>query len=970
MWFKIFHTSLDAFHTTSGTFHTSWNHSTRCRQKKSRQPTTNMQREEGDSGGGGRRQYSMLGIPWDRWIIIMTFILLCILGLRFTSNDIQNIQILTTLSTSENGLSDYHLNMETELAPAYNFLTENIDLLPRRMGRHPRTQLSFNEFFPIIRNYLLQHVNIPSFEDLVESFWRMTRFISDNEGFFTADTSKSRIVYNFNVFITTYPVQIDLHRFLNVLHPDGPETAGGAAGGNYDGAGGNYDGAGVGAGVGGNGARARAGAVSNGARAGAVGNGARAGAVGNGSGAEPSHVDRMQIYRLPSGVSTLETGFAYINRSHIPFTGAAANITGMETDEPRRDEPWTITAQPGFASAFNRALNHISLRDQLSDFFTHHPNGANANLVQSDRYGFGVDNTGPDAIPVATVCSFYAGFLTRCITDRARCNRHDVASDRKINVSITFTSKGNARLPPPYSTTTAMGGTEPLRIPRTTTHTERLTLIGWTGEMLRLVPPRIRPMAGMAAHSCDPNCFLHDAPRPEPENDSDTTTTTRSVYRPFTLSGTFEFQHQVKANNGMAVCYDELMFKLTPCFLHSNLNTTIQVGGRCCIDYGPAMVEKSDFHILRNSQLNNLDARKTLKALRDNDETRVRLHCTNDPPISCQSECCDEAVQSGEYARSHLYFDGQVTDIDYDRIREMLLGPQAQASVSPPPADGVIGASNNNNRHKRRMQEDPIAEPHHNYCTRAKKRAREEQQPTSVLMSGHWDSVQDFPNHDPLPEPMTVIMTSNSNSDALNALCDYGDDHNASEDDDAISVDTNGMDCNTSLHADVAISDMQEMPPSLSPLAQVEDMLALSPTANDVQRWRYASPLTPDDQQHVSPLTPDVQRHRYASPLAADHQRHASPIAAEQPSHGENDITQATADNGVLSLVITWAYAIFNMLVTAYYTSNMVWSFLSWHFFAYPIIFIIFADSRRQKVNCHRHHLIYFQRSVSCVLEL
>ena len=71
----------------------------------------------------------------------------------------------------------------------------------------------------------------------------------------------------------------------------------------------------------------------------------------------------MEMYRLPG--STLQTGFAYIDRAHIPFTNPALLINAMD-DIP---DVSSITTQPGFAAAFNREINSNAIRNQLARFF-------------------------------------------------------------------------------------------------------------------------------------------------------------------------------------------------------------------------------------------------------------------------------------------------------------------------------------------------------------------------------------------------------------------------------------------------------------------------------------------------------------------------------------------------------------------------------------------------------------------------
>ncbi len=44
---------------------------------------------------------------------------------------------------------------------------------------------------------------------------------------------------------------------------------------------------------------------------------------------------------------------------------------------------------------------------------------------------------------------------------------------------------------------------------------EQFTMIGWNGRMMQRVPINLHATAGMASHSCDPNCYLHRAVSPE-----------------------------------------------------------------------------------------------------------------------------------------------------------------------------------------------------------------------------------------------------------------------------------------------------------------------------------------------------------------------------------------------------------------------------------------------------------------------
>ena len=67
----------------------------------------------------------------------------------------------------------------------------------------------------------------------------------------------------------------------------------------------------------------------------------------------------MEMYRLPG--STLQTGFAYIDRAHIPFTNPALNTIDNIPDLT------SITTQPGFAAGvLTVILNHTCFVDYFN----------------------------------------------------------------------------------------------------------------------------------------------------------------------------------------------------------------------------------------------------------------------------------------------------------------------------------------------------------------------------------------------------------------------------------------------------------------------------------------------------------------------------------------------------------------------------------------------------------------------------
>lgn len=642
---------------------------------------------------------------------------------------------------------------------------------------------------------------MPSFEDLVENFWRIMRFISDNGESFTASTSRIRIRENFNLLTTHYPNYIR-QRFQNVLHPSTPP-------------------------------------VHN---------------------AEPPQ-NPMEIYRLPTGTTTLQTGFAYVDRAHIPFTGAAA-----DTDAAA---PMTLLLleQPGFAPAFNRALNNIDLQHQLSRFFAQIPNGAIATMVP-DNDDTTLENTGEDEIPEGSVCGFYPGFLTKCDTFS---NSSSMPSDRKIQHTVTFTSFGNPRRLPSNT------GRGTGRIPPPTRTVEQLTLIGWNGRMMEMVPVNIRPTAGMASHSCDPNSFLHVADSPDGEDDD-----SRETKSQFSVSGTFDLHHSVRTKAGREVSYDKVKFEFKPWFLHTKVR--IPVGGRFCIDYGPNIVDYSDFHIHRESRRLRRNNRVKLEVLRKNDANRVRLIDTGISPMDCRSQCCDEAEEAN-FGRSRLYFDGQVSDIDYDKLKDMFFGSSSTTTATTQPNATTTQPSANKRRLEEEVEEELEGVTYLNQPSpqtdrdRAKKRAKSAP-PAFDSMQGRMEFVRDC---------LQVNMSaSESMMEALTAVGQHGEPEEN--------------------HAEVPISDMQDMPPYPSPVAAPDDDIMLSAAVFPPAPVAAAV----DDDEGVLPA--ELQQQPPEIPSQEE----------EEPDPAVRDFLLRPRDDGILSLLITWAYALFNLVVTAYYTSNAV----------------------------------------------
>ena len=88
-----------------------------------------------DSGGGGRRQMSMLGISMEKWIILMIVIFLCCIGRKFSGPDERNIQTIMAIIEANAGLAQWGFTRDAEIQPVYTFLTENINLLQRTRGQ-------------------------------------------------------------------------------------------------------------------------------------------------------------------------------------------------------------------------------------------------------------------------------------------------------------------------------------------------------------------------------------------------------------------------------------------------------------------------------------------------------------------------------------------------------------------------------------------------------------------------------------------------------------------------------------------------------------------------------------------------------------------------------------------------------------------------------------------------------------------
>jgi hypothetical protein len=221
--------------------------------------------------------------------------------------------------------------------------------------------------------------------------------------------------------------------------------------------------------------------------------------------------------------------------------------------------------------AFDRSLRSNTHRTALSNFFASFPPNDRALLTIRPDDGNGVgmvlENTGPSTMQIDALGNIYTGFL---VPDDAAMTEQEaienIPSDRKINVPIHFSSRGN-----PIVVDTNGERVPDRQAPNTIDHYETFTLIGWGGEMLGRFPNPCYGGGEFCEHSCLPNAFLNHAKVERGGGRGD---------RPFTLSGTFDFQHFIDCNDGSGhrFRYDGYRYSFAPFFLH--LTKKIQVGGR------------------------------------------------------------------------------------------------------------------------------------------------------------------------------------------------------------------------------------------------------------------------------------------------------------------------------------------------------------------------------------------------------
>lgn len=287
---------------------------------------------------------------------------------------------------------------------------------------------------------------------------------------------------------------------------------------------------------------------------------------------------------------------------------------------------------------------------------------------------------------------------------------------------------------------------------------------------------------------------------------------------------------------------------------------------------------------------------KQEQALKKNRENGARLAASGIRPLPCQSECCD-AAEGSNYPRSQLYFDGQVTDIDYDKLKEMLFGP-------PPPSttDDIDNVSAAVGGSKRRMEEEESPTQTDHGIERAPKMQKKWPGSDSPTPSSVCGSAISIPGH--ADSNMTVSSTVDSaQSSALTALCEDYKEEDVEDDHRTVS------DPQQHEYAPVQISDIQLLPPFPSPVAYDDElsastMFALSPVVEEETEVHQ----TNSDMEQQENVEDQLWHIPFATADNTDQQR-------TLPEH---------RGDGMLSLLIRWVYALFTIIMTAFYhTSNV-----------------------------------------------
>lgn len=342
---------------------------------------------------------------------------------------------------------------------------------------------------------------------------------------------------------------------------------------------------------------------------------------------------------------TLQTGFGFIDSREIPVRlGGQANIEPPST---------SIASEPGFASAFHRALCSNRLRAQLSDFWRRHSEETRELTVVSGAGGYGLQNRASTAIPEGCVCNLYSGFFTKCVDDEDDEDGKCLPSDRIIYSKVVFISSKPETLPE-----------DSPKPPNTVKQFEKFSLVGWGGSMVRRLPRDLRCGAELASHSCTANSMLHNANLDENGE-------------PFKLSGSFRFPHSVEVR-GRRFRYNRLDFSFKPWFIYTKVH--IKAGGLCSIDYGSKIVDYSPQHLMNQlcSRESRCNSKVIATRLKQNRENSMHLASMGIQPMPCMCEACDSLERECK-RRSMLYFDNKADTIDYDAIETRIMPEQALA---------------------------------------------------------------------------------------------------------------------------------------------------------------------------------------------------------------------------------------------------------------------------------------------------
>ena len=180
-------------------------------------------------------------------------------------------------------------------------------------------------------------------------------------------------------------------------------------------------------------------------------------------------------------------------------------------------------------------------------------------------------NMGDTEIERDSFCNYYSGCYMACDEDKIQPTppqkklKATIPSDKKFPTSIRITSYYGKS-----SKKTVV----------------KCVIMGWAGCMIDCFPDDYNGGAEFAEHGCfpTPNSFVKKATFPDTGED-------------FTISVTFTFPHQIIRRSGFLTTnhYDSVTVEFEPLILQTSEN--IPVGGRCIIDYGSNMVNRSKYHV-------------------------------------------------------------------------------------------------------------------------------------------------------------------------------------------------------------------------------------------------------------------------------------------------------------------------------------------------------------------------------------